>query len=61
MEAVKCMDKPSDARNWHAPMRSRMRSATATAPSLPVSGRINANSSPPNRADDVGLAGAARE
>ena len=33
-----------------ASMRSRMRSPTAAAPSLPVSGRISANSSPPKRA-----------
>ena len=50
IEAVKRSDNPSSSRNENARRRSRMRSATETAPSRPVSGRIKANSSPPNRA-----------
>ena len=44
------MASDSAARNGCAAIRSRTRSATAAAPSDPVSGRISENSSPPNRA-----------
>ena len=49
-EAVSRRLNPSPARNGCASIRSRTRSPTATAPSAPVSGRMIANSSPPNRA-----------
>ena len=49
-EAVKCTDRPSAWRNLNARSLSQMRSATKTAPSRPVSGKITENSSPPNRA-----------
>ena len=44
------MLRPSAARKPCRAIRSRMRSATASAPGAPVSGRISANSSPPKRA-----------
>ena len=50
------MSSPSPCRKRCALTRSRIRSPTAAAPSLPVSGRISANSSPPKRDDHVGLA-----
>src|SRR4029078_4125763 len=49
-DTVRWMLRPSPCRNLCALTRSRMRSPTAAAPSLPVSGRISANSSPPKRA-----------
>ena len=49
-DTVSEMVRPSARRNDQAAIFSRMRSPTKSAPSLPVSGRTRANSSPPKRA-----------